>query len=128
MIGKDFIIMRGDVVWAENPYSDGHIQSSRRPYLIVSNNSCNFSSSILTAIPFTTAQNKTNIPTHYNFMINNKYNCALCEQITCINRYNITQYIDTIEDKDLREIEKRMKIQLDLKEGNNDASTTGQRV
>lgn len=108
-------IGRGDIFWAKNPYANGSVQFAYRPYLIISNDYCNEYSPTITAIPFTAKDNKTNIPTHYNLTIETKYNCALCEQITCINKCDIDSYIDTINNNDLKEIEKRVKIQLDLK-------------
>lgn len=105
---------RGDIVMAVNGNATGSIQGGTRPYLIVSNNKCNQYSDIATAIPLTTKY-KTNLPTHYIIHINNIPNLVLTEQITCISRSNIVDYVDTIEDEDLQAIETRIKIQLGLK-------------
>lgn len=107
-------IFRGDIVWAENPLAKGHMQKKPRPYLIISNNKNNEFSEMVIALPMTTRVKK-NLPTHYRILLNNKVNTILAEQIVCLNKADIQGYMNTIDDKDLKEIEKRIKIQLDLK-------------
>ena len=106
---------RGDIVWADNYTAIDNIQCGRRPYLIISNNKCNETSNILTAIPLT-SQPKRYMPTHYYIMLNGIKNTVLVEQITCISQSNVVEYIDTIDDYDLSKIEEKIKIQLGLKE------------
>lgn len=108
-------ILRGDIVWANNYLADGNIQKNMRPYLVISNNKCNEFSNVILAIPLTTRAKK-NIPTHYKIKINNKLNTILAEQIVCLNKEDIKGYIDTIDDYDLKQVENKIKIQLDLKE------------
>lgn len=55
------------------------LQSGSRPWLVVSNNSCNQSSPVITVVPLTT-QNKVALPTHVEFQANGKQNTILCEQ------------------------------------------------
>ena len=105
---------RGDIVMAVNGNAEGSIQGGTRPYLIISNNKCNQYSDIATAIPLT-SKYKKDMPTHYELLINGVKNTVLAEQITCISRSNIVDYVDTIEDEDLKAIETRIKIQLGLK-------------
>ena len=105
---------RGDVVFAINPLASAHIQQKPRPYLIISNNKCNQHSDIVLGIPLTTKK-KNNLPTHYRFMFNGRLNTALAEQIIPLDKSNINNYLDTISDYDLKQIEDRVKIQLDLK-------------
>lgn len=106
---------RGDIVWADNYPGLNNIQCGRRPYLIISNNKCNETSNIFTAIPLT-SQCKKYIPTHYYLKLNGIQNIVLVEQITCISQSNVVEYIDTIDDYDLLKIEEKIKIQLGLKE------------
>lgn len=107
-------IFRGDVVWANNSMAIGHIQKKLRPYLIISNNKCNEHSDIVLGIPLTT-KIKRNLPTHHKIILNNKVNTVLAEQIVCLNKTDIDSYIDTVNEYDLKQIEDRVKIQLDLK-------------
>lgn len=109
------IYLRGDIVWAtSSSMVDTSIQLGKRPFLIVSNNKNNQHSDILTAVPLTTKYKKY-MPTHYHILVNGKENTVLAEQITCISKNNIIDYIDTIEDDDLHKVEEKIKIQLDLK-------------
>lgn len=115
MLNQDFQIMRGDVVYAVTSVNGDHIQKGRRPYLIISNNYCNKYSNVVVGIPFTTAK-KSNLPTHYGFWWRKNYNTAMCEQPTLINKDRIISYEDTLIDKHIKEIEKRVKIQLGIGE------------
>lgn len=115
MKNSEFQILRGDVVYAETSIVDEHIQCGRRPYMIISNNFCNRFADVVIGIPFTTAIKKKNLPTHYTFYWNKRYNTAMCEQPTLIHKDRIVGYVSTLADKHIKEIEERVKIQLDLK-------------
>ena len=111
--------LRGQVYWANNPFAHGSVQgfsssTKGRPYLIISNNNCNKHSPTITVIPFTTKRKKY-LPTHHALRINNILNVAMTEQITCIDKTDIGEYITTLSDKDLKIIEEKIKIQLGLK-------------
>lgn len=108
-------IFRGDIVLAETTATGEHIQQGKRPYLIISNNMNNKYSDIVVGIPFTTSRTKKNIPTHYSFWWNRHTNTALCEQPTLLNKNNIHDIWDTIDDKHLKEIESRVLVQLGIK-------------
>lgn len=109
------IFYRGDIVWVDmEPNMESSIQAGKRPYLIISNNKNNEHSTIYTAIPLTTKEKKW-LPIHHHILINGQYNTILIEQISCISKFKITEFIDTIDDKDLNEVEEKLKIQLGLK-------------
>lgn len=107
-------IYRGDIVWATNSMAKGNTQLNNRPYVVISNNKANKHSGVITAIPLTTKRKKA-LPTHYVFKMNGKINVAMAEQIVNLNKNDITGLETTIDDYDLEQIEKRVKIQLDLK-------------
>lgn len=107
-------IFRGDIVWAKNSAAFGHIQNKLRPYLIISNNKNNEYADTVLGIPLTT-KIKKNLPVHHKIILNNKVNTVLAEQIVCLNKADIDSYIDTVNDYDLKQIEDKVKIQLDLK-------------
>ena len=105
---------RGDIVLAKNEFADGNIQSGTRPYLIISNNTNNEFSNVITVIPLTTKAKKP-LPTHYTIELNGLQNTFLVEQITCISKDNILNSLDiSLSNKDMQNIEKRIKVQLDL--------------
>lgn len=76
-------VSRGQVwhIVEKTPYNipGDSLQSGSRPWLVVSNNSCNQSSPVITVVPLTT-QNKVALPTHVEFQANGKQNTILCEQ------------------------------------------------
>ena len=111
---KKIEIFRGDIVWAVNSTATGRTQNNTRPYVVISNNKANKFSSVITAIPLTTRRKKP-LPTHYVFKMNDKVNVALAEQIVNLNRGDVLSIETTLDDYDLEQIEKRVKIQLDLK-------------
>lgn len=106
---------RGDIILANNESAVGNMQSGTRPYLIISNDKNNEFSNIITVIPATTKE-KTPLPTHYTIQINGKDNTFLAEQITCISKDNIISNLGRLDKEDMRNIEKRIKVQLDLGE------------
>ena len=105
---------RGDIILVDNKNATGNIQTGERPYLIVSNNKNNAFSNILTVIPSTTKEKNT-LPTHYTMIRSNGIkNTFLAEQITCISKNEVIKVIDKLNEKDIREIEKTIRVQLGL--------------
>lgn len=103
--------MRGQVWWQKNqqkPLTPG-VQSEGRPVLIVSNNSANKFSCAVTVIPFTTAAKK-DLPTHVRILMDNEktISTALAEQIRTIPSDTLTNYIGTIDENKMTEIEGAM--------------------
>lgn len=122
--------VRGQVWWCKDSYdamngerevdtSDkqklfNHIQKGMRPVLIISNDTGNKFSEILQVIPCTSAIEKTTLPTHCSFYINNIRNTFLCEQIKTVNKADLTAYLVTLNRKEMEEIERCSKISLGL--------------
>lgn len=79
---------KGDIFWAELPESGRHIQTGRRPVLIVGNEKANRYSDIVTVIPITGRVEKADvIPTHV--CLNTAFRCGsvlLPEQIRTISK------------------------------------------
>lgn len=108
---------RGQIWWYTTSATnfDGNIQGKTRPYLIVSNDKANFFSNVLIGVPLT-SQDKSYLPTHVKFKINDTLNVALCENITSLNVQKLTSYIGTIDDEILSQIECKLKIALGLED------------
>lgn len=112
---------RGQVWFLVDPYLpreyDGSIQGKNRPWLIVSNDSCNQSSSILTAVPLTT-QLKTELPVHVTFNDGKQPQTILCEQIRTISEqllYNNGSYYKyTLSPDIMQEVDNALAIQLNI--------------
>ena len=59
------IVKKGEVFWAELGENEGHVQSGRRPVLIIGNNTANRFSGVVTVLPISGRIEKLNaIPTH----------------------------------------------------------------
>ena len=116
MLDENFKVLRGDVFYAENHNASGHLQTKKRPFVVVSNNLYNKHSPVINVVPLTTSRTKKDLPTHYTFEFNGRQNCALCEQVTSINKTDIINFFGTVNGFDLAEIDKRLKKQLNLEE------------
>lgn len=117
--------LRGQVWWQKpSTIKQPGIQNDGRPVVIISNNSGNRFSPAITVIPFTTADKKP-LPTHVKVLMEDgKVSTALCEQLRTISTDLLEDYIGTLDDTKLTEIEgatlialgfKQQKIQKEIK-------------
>lgn len=90
-----------------------HIQRGMRPVLIVSNDTGNRLSGVVQVVPCTTAEKKT-LPTHCSLYIGKQKNTFLCEQMTTISQNNLKQYLITLDDFEMRLIERCIQISLGI--------------
>lgn len=112
---------RGQVWFLVDPYLpreyDGSVQGKNRPWLIVSNDSCNQASTILTAVPLTT-QAKNQLPVHVTFNDGKQSQTILCEQIRTISEsllYNNGSYYKyTLSPDIMQEVDNALAIQLNI--------------
>lgn len=112
---------RGQVWFLVDPYLpreyDGSVIGKNRPWLIVSNDSCNQTSPILTAVPLTT-QLKTELPVHVTFNDGKQPQTILCEQIRTISEqllYNNGSYYKyTLSPDIMQEVDNALAIQLNI--------------
>lgn len=104
---------RGDLFWAENYSAHGSEQSGRRPYLIVSNNMNNNHSSMVTVVPLTTHEKK-DLPTHCTIYIDDNKCTALAEQITCMPKTDLIEFIRHLSYEEFEQVEQTMRVQLAL--------------
>lgn len=112
---------RGQVWFLVDPYLpreyDGSVQGKNRPWLIVSNDACNQSSPILTAVPLTT-QVKNNLPVHVEFNDGKQTQTILCEQIRTISEsllHNSGSYYKyTLSPEIMQEVDNALAIQLNI--------------
>ena len=109
--------IRGQVWWQKlTPTRQPGIQSDGRPVIIISNNACNRFSPAITVIPLTTADKKP-LPTHVKILMeDSKISTALCEQLRTIPTELLEDYIGTLDDTKLTEIEGAILITLGFKQ------------
>lgn len=102
---------RGQVYEVDLKNTSPHVQSGKRPCLIVQNNLGNTFSPTLIIIPLTTKLKKTNMPVH---VLTTKTQMALCECILTISKEQIISYIKTLDDRTMELIDRAISISLGL--------------
>jgi len=113
MSGVEF--KRGQI-WYRNPKTRaaGHIQAGSRPVVIVSNNVCNDTSSVLLVVPCTTAV-KRNMPTHVLFTLNGEINTAMTEQAGPVSVGELENCIYFLEPYIMEQVDEALKVSFGLK-------------
>jgi len=105
-------------IWYATLPLDKHssVQGGNRPVLVVSNDTCNVLSSVVTVIPLTTQLKHLSQPTHVIVEIKNgEPSMLLAEQIMSIDKQRLNRKIDICEEPVVVEkIETAVKQQLGL--------------
>ena len=106
---------RGDVYLANLGNTEGSIQGGTRPVVIIQNNMGNRFSPTLIIAPVTSRMTKKNIPTHVK--IKNKLakeSIVLLEQIRTINKSELKNYITTLDENNIKDINKAICVSLGM--------------
>ena len=107
---------RGDMYVADLGQGIGSEQANERPVVIIQNNKGNHYADTTIIVPIT-SQMKAQIPNHViiHYGILTKYQgCVLTEQIRTISVLRLKKYIGRLSEKDIRRIEKALRISLDM--------------
>lgn len=110
------MIKRGEIHYAKLDEGIGSEQEGCRPVLVVQNNIGNLYSHTIIVIPITSAF-KNNMPTHVKLGRNYGLfleSTALAEQILTIDRSRFGDYIGTIDDNKMKEVDRALKISLGI--------------
>ena len=112
------MVYRGNIYMADLSPVVGSEQGGNRPVLVVQNDKGNKHSSTTIIIPLT-SQDKALIPTHSFFSKkDNAYlsydSVSLAEQIRVIDKGRIGDFIGTVSKEMMRELDKTLRISLDL--------------
>ena len=102
---------RGDIYEVELNSTYSHVQSGRRPCLVVQNNLGNSFSPTLIVVPLTRKTKKKYMPVH---VILAKNQMALCECILTISKEQIISYIKTLDDRKMKLIDRALALSLGL--------------
>lgn len=123
--------MRGMVYWArlQNMDKNNSVTMGTRPVIIVSNNTCNRSSSNITVVPCTTnVDKKPNQPTHTIIYLNKDTpSLVLCEDIMTIPKTTLSTFMGILDDVIMEKINDCLLIQLGMQDAptsSNTADTT----
>lgn len=114
MCKEDRPIMRGDIYWAVLPDTSGeNIQKGTRPVIVVQNNAGNTYSRTIIVAPIT-SQRKKPLPVHVEISKTGSGlpydSIALLEQITTINKDQLTYYIGRADLETMQRIDKAIEI------------------
>lgn len=112
------MLERGQIWIADLGSNIGSVQSNIRPVVIMQNDVANKFSPTVNVIPFT-SNNKKRLPPHYTLHNSclNKSSTVLTESITTISTKQLIRYKGIIEEKDLKEIERKLVTQLGISYG-----------
>lgn len=105
-------IKRGTVWWWNCPnHNRAHIQEGMRPVVVVSNDTCNEVSSVVTVVPFTT-QIKKPYPQQVPLVFDGGISIALADQITSIPVDELHRFIGYLKDWQMEQVDRAVAIQL----------------
>ena len=93
-------VKKFDIWFADLPTVPGsHVQSGMRPVIVVSNDTANKYSPLISIVPLTSALKRADIPTHT--VIHSRFlrcpSMALCEQIMTIDKSQLMEHIGAVE-------------------------------
>ena len=90
------------------------IQNGKRPWLVVSNDEGNASSPTCNIVPIT-LEDKTSIPVHVYFQYEGKRQTILCEQPKTVDIMALGEYMYTVSDELMIEVERAQQIQYHIR-------------
>ena len=93
--------------------NNGSLEFKKRPYLVISTDKGNFSSTTCNIIPIT-SRDTVAIPSQVKFTYNGRNQVILTEQITTCNFKDLGEYCYTVSEEILNKVQKGMYIQFGL--------------
>lgn len=107
-------IRRGQVWWWNCPiHTRKHLQQGRRPVIIVSNDTCNNASPVVTVVPLTTAV-KRPYPQQAPLVLQHSISIAMADQLTSIPVEELDDFICTLHDFQMEQVDRAICVQLGL--------------
>jgi len=104
---------RGDVWWVNFEPSLGSETRKVRPAVIISNNSANTHLNRVQVVPLT-SNNGRCYASEVLVSLNGTDNKAMADQIATIDKVRLRELIGTLTSKEMKQIERAIKIQLGL--------------
>ena len=112
------MISRGDVYWWNCPvHNRPHLLNKTRPVLVVSNNTCNLNSGVITVAPLTTSAKKA-YPTQVPVVMNGGVSVILLDKVTSIPVEELGSKITSLKDWQMEQADRALRVQLGLEERN----------
>lgn len=110
-------VRRGDIFYADLGHTVGSEQRGTRPVLIIQNDIGNRHSPTVIVAALTSKVNKRRLPTHVEVNVDcglKEKSLIMFEQITTIDRQRLRDYVGTVGDATIAEINTAIKISLGL--------------
>lgn len=104
---------RGDVYWINFDPSIGGEIRKRRPAVIISNNAANEALNRIQVVPLTSNAGRL-YPSEAMVTIEGKPSKAMADQLTTASKQRVGGRLGALSAKDLKEVERAIKIQLGL--------------
>ena len=111
-------IQRGDVFYADLSPVKGSEQDGTRPVLVIQNDVWNKYSTTVIIAPITSSIKKKGLPTHVQLPAHAglpENSMVLLEQVRTIDKCRVDQYIMTIDENSMAQVNKALEISLGLK-------------
>ena len=112
-------IKRGDMYWANLTHGVGSEQNGYRPILIIQNDAGNkHSRTVIIAIITSSTANKAKLPTHCPIQKQQglgRDSLALLEQVRTIDKARLKEYIGTLDNETMGEIDRALAISVGVK-------------
>ena len=107
------LIKRGDIFYADLNPVVGSEQGGIRPVLVVQNNVGNKHSPTVIVVPISSVRKK-NLPVHTQIRCSEllKNSTALAEQIRTVDRRRLREYVGSLDNEIMREIDEILKISI----------------
>ena len=108
---------RGDIFYADLNPVIGSEQGGVRPVLVIQNNIGNTFSPTTIVAAITSKEDKTEIPTHVCLKIDglSRISVVLLEQIRTIDRIRLRNYVNSVEEKEMEDVDRALAISVGLK-------------
>ena len=108
------MISRGDIYWWNCPvHNRPHLLNKTRPVLVVSNNTCNLNSGVITVAPLTTSAKKA-YPTQVPVVVNGGVSVILLDKVTSIPVEELGKKITHLKDWQMEQADRALIVQLGL--------------
>lgn len=109
-------VKKYDIWVADLPVTpESHVQYGIRPVVVVSNNTANKYSPLISVVPLTSSLKRVDIPTHTVIHSFGRVSMALCEQVMTIDKARLKERMGAVEHQHERmAIRHCMQVQLDL--------------
>lgn len=110
------MVKRGDVFYADLSPVVGSEQGGMRPVLVIQNDKGNKFSKTIIVAPISKKMSKPPIPTHVIFTNPNLsyVSMILCEQLRTIDKQRLGQWICTLEQSTMDQVDQAIKVSLNL--------------